>query len=270
MSPVALVTGAAGAMGGRTVVALARAGWQVVALDRPDDDERLPYTVTVPGALEAVVAEAVAAASPAVGGAGAVIAWPGDAARLDAVADAVAEAERRFGGLDAVVAAAGVIAGGVPSWEVPVEQEQAVLEVDLAAVLVAARAGVPALLRRPSPRRGRFVAVASAAAVRGLPMLGAYCAAKAGVVGFVRALAVELAATGVTANAVSPGSTDTRLLAESARLYGLDGAGAFAGQQPLGRLVEPDEIAAAVGFLLSDAAAAVTGANLAVDGGLSL
>ena len=284
MSPVALVTGAAGAIGGRTVVALARAGWQVVALDRPDDDDRLPYAVAVPGRLEAVVAEAVAAAPPgrpgrpaappavdgAVDGEAAVVAWPGDAAHLDAVAGAVAEAERRYGGLDAVVVAAGVIAGGVPSWELPVEQEAAVLEVDLAAVLVAARAGVPALLRRPVPRRGRFVAVASAAAVRGLPMLGAYCAAKAGVVGFVRALAVELGGTGLTANAVSPGSTDTPLLAESARLYGIEGAAVFAGQQPLGRLVEPGEVAAAIGFLLSDDAAAVTGANLAVDGGLSL
>lgn len=265
MSPVALVTGAAGAMGGRVVVALAEAGWQVVALDRPGDDDRLPYPVTAPGALEAVVGEARAVSS-----ATAVVAHPADAARLDEVAAAVAEAEGRFGGLDAVVAAAGVIAGGAPSWELPVAQEAAVLEVDLLAVLVAARAGVPALLRRPAPRRGRFVAVASAAATRGLPLLGAYCAAKAGVVGFVRSLAVELGGTGVTANAVSPGSTDTPLLQESARLYNLASAEAFAAQQPLGRLVDPGEVAAAVGFLLSEAAAAVTGANLAVDGGLSL
>ena len=129
---------------------------------------------------------------------------PWDVTDLDALAGAVAAAEERFGGLDAMIAAAGVIAGGVPHWEVPVEQERAVLDVDLGGVLNAARVAVPALLRRPEPREGRFVAVASTAAVRGLPMLAAYCAAKAGVAGFVRALAAELGGTGVTANAVAP------------------------------------------------------------------
>ena len=132
------------------------------------------------------------------------------------------DAERRWGGLDAIVAAAGVIAGGVHAWELDAEQERAVLEVNLGGVLTAARVGIPALLRRPEPREGRFIAVASTAATRGLPKLAAYCAAKAGVTGFVRALAVELGGTGVTANAVSPGSTRTPILDESARLYGLD------------------------------------------------
>ena len=179
-------------------------------------------------------------------------------------------AEERWGGLDAAVAAAGVIAGGVPAWQVPPGQEQAVLDVDLGGVLNLARAAVPALLRRPEPRRGRFVAVASAAATRGLPMLAAYCAAKAGVTGFVRALAAELGGTGVTANAVSPGSTQTPMLDESARLYGLPAAGAFAAQQPLGRLVSPAEVAAVIAFLAGDGGSAMTGAVVPVDGGLAL
>ena len=130
-------------------------------------------------------------------------------------------AEQPFGGLDAAIAVAGVIAGGVPAWEVPPGQQQAVLSIDLGGVLTLARVTVPAMLRRPQPRRGRFLAVASVAATRGLPMLAVYCAAKAGVAGFIRALATELGGTGVTANAVSPGSTETPILAESARLYGL-------------------------------------------------
>jgi SDR family mycofactocin-dependent oxidoreductase len=165
---------------------------------------------------------------------------------------------------------AGVIAGGVPAWEVPPGTEQAVIDIDLGGVINLARVAVPALLRRPAPRRGRFLAVASAAATRGLPMLAAYCAAKAGVAGFVRALGTELRDSGVTANAVSPGSTATPILDESARLYGLPSAGSFAAQQPLGRLLDPAEVAAVLAFLAGDGASAMTGAVIPVDGGLAL
>jgi SDR family mycofactocin-dependent oxidoreductase len=163
-----------------------------------------------------------------------------------------------------------VIAGGVPLWEVPPDQEQAVLDVSLGGVVNLARVAVPALLRRPVPRSGRFRAVASAAATRGLPMLAAYCAAKAGVAGLIRALAVELGGTGVTANAVSPGSTDTPILAESARLYELDSSRDFAAQQPVRRLLDPAEVAEMLVFLASPASSGMTGAVVPVDGGLSL
>jgi SDR family mycofactocin-dependent oxidoreductase len=199
-----------------------------------------------------------------------VIGVQADVRDADALAAAVGQAEDRWGGLDAALAVAGVIAGGVPAWQVPAGQEQAVLDIDLGGVLNLARVSVPALLRRPEPRRGRFLAVASAAATRGLPMLAAYCAAKAGVTGFIRALAVELGGTGITANAVSPGSTATAILDESARLYGLDGAGVFAAQQPLGRLLDPAEVAAVLAFLAGDGARAMTGAVVPVDGGLAL
>jgi SDR family mycofactocin-dependent oxidoreductase len=172
--------------------------------------------------------------------------------------------------LDAAVAAAGVIAGGLPLWEVPAEQERAVLDIDLGGTIALARATVPALLRRPAPRHGRFLAVASAAATRGLPMLAAYCAAKSGVAGLVRALAAELRGTGVTANAVSPGSTDTRVLVESARLYGLDDVQAFAAQAPLERLIDPAEVATVLAFLAGAGSSAMTGSVVAVDAGLAL
>ena len=144
------------------------------------------------------------------------------------------------------------------------------LDTDLGGVINLARAAIPALLRRPAPRSGRFLAVASAAATRGLPMLAAYCAAKAGVAGLIRALAAELGETGVTANAVSPGSTDTPILAESARLYGLPGASSFAAQQPVRRLLAPDEVAAALAWLAGEDSGGITGAVIPVDGGLAL
>jgi SDR family mycofactocin-dependent oxidoreductase len=239
----------------------------VVAVDRCADDPALPYALGTRAELDRVVADARAAADAA---GGAVVAVQADTRDGAALGAAVRLAEERWGGLDAAIAAAGVIAGGVPAWEVPLETEQAVLDIDLGGVLTLARVAVPALLRRPEPRSGRFLAVASAAATRGLPMLAAYCAAKAGVAGFIRALAAELGSTGVTANAVSPGSTATPILDESARLYDLPGAGSFAAQQPLGRLLRPAEVAAMLAFLAGESASAVTGAVIPVDGGLAL
>ena len=266
MTRVAVVTGAARGIGAATVHALARDGWAVVAVDRCSDDPRLPYRL----GTEADLAATVAAAAALTGSEDRIAPLKADASSAEAMREAVELAERRFGGLDAMIAVAGVIAGGVPLWEMPVEQEEAVVDANLRSVLVAARVGIPALLRRPEPRAGRFVAVASAAATRGLPMLAAYCAAKAGVTGLVRALAAELRGTHVTANAVTPGSTATPILDESARLYDLESAEAFSDQQPLARLIRPDEVAATIAWLADASTSAVTGAAIPVDGGLSL
>ena len=230
------------------------------AVDIAADDPAVPYQLGTKADLDAVVAAAPDRIHPVVA----------DVRHLDALHLIVAEAEHRWGGVDAAVAAAGVVAGGVSHQDVPLDQERAVLDVNLVGVLNLARAAIPALLRRPGPRSGRFVAVASAAAARGLPNLAAYCASKAGVAGLVRALAAELGESGVTVNAVSPGSTDTPILAESARLYALDDVAEFATHHPIGRLVEPGEVAAAIAFLLGPEAGAITGAVIPVDGGMAL
>ena len=263
---VAVVTGAARGIGAATVLALAAAGWSVLAVDSTADDPALPYPMATRDDLSGLVSRANAGARAP----GRVESFVADVRDTDAVTAAVAAAEQRWGGLDAAIAAAGVIAGGVPLWEVPLARQQTVLDVNLGGVLSLARAAIPALLRRPAPRSGRFLAVASAAATRGLPMLAAYCAAKAGVAGLVRALAAELADSGVTANAVSPGSTATPTLDETARLYDLPGAHAFASQQPVGRLLDPGEVAAVLAFLASPASSGMTGAIVPVDGGLAL
>ncbi len=255
---VAVVTGAGRGIGAATVRALVADGWSVLAVDVAADDPALPYPMAGKAELAAVAAH------------GRVEPFVADVRDPAAVDAAVAAAERLWGGLDAAIACAGVIAGGAPLWDVPIAEQQAVLDVNLGGVLTLARAAIPALLRRPAPRSGRFLAIASAAATRGLPLLAAYCAAKAGVAGLIRALGAELGGTGVTANAVSPGSTDTPILTESARVYGLPSAASFASQQPMGRLLDPDEIAAVLAFLAGPGSSAMTGAVVPVDGGLAL
>jgi SDR family mycofactocin-dependent oxidoreductase len=257
---VALVTGAARGIGAETVRALLDDEWCVVAVDVCADDPSLPYPLATKADLDAVVA----LDATRVRG---VVADVREAAALDA---AVALAEAEFGGLDAAIACAGVIGGGVTQWQLDVDAERTLIDVNLNGWLATARAAVPALLRRPTPRSGRLIAVASAAATRGMPMLTAYSAAKAGVCGSVRALAAELAPEGITVNSVSPGSTRGAMLDESARLYDLRDAEEFAEQQPMGRLLDPSEIAAAIAFLASPASSAVTGADVPVDGGLTL
>ena len=256
---VAVVTGAARGIGAATVRRLVAEGWGVVAVDACADDPSVDYPLARPEDLEALVQPD-----------GRVTTVVADVRDLVGLQRAVDVAVSTYGGLDAAFAVAGVIAGGAPHWATSIDAERAVLEVDLAGVLNLARAAVPALLARPEPRSGRFVAVASSAATQGLPRLAAYCAAKAGVVGFVRGLAGDLRGTGVTANAVSPGSTDTAMLAESARIYELSGVEVFAAQQPVERLLSPDEVAAALVWLAREDNGGITGAVVPVDGGLSL
>jgi SDR family mycofactocin-dependent oxidoreductase len=258
VSRVAVVTGAARGIGAATVRRLAGDGWSVVAVDVCADDPAIPYPLATGADLSSL---------EATGNVTAVVADVRDVAALQRAVDIAVDT---YGGLDAAVAVAGVIAGGGPHWQTDVAAERAVVDVDLVGVMNLARVAVPALLARPEPRSGRFVAVASTAATQGLPRLAAYCAAKAGVAGFVRGLAADLRGTGVTANAVSPGSTDTAMLAESARLYDLGGVETFAQQQPVERLLSPDEVAAAIAWLADAATGAVTGSTVAVDGGLSL
>ena len=117
-------------------------------------------------------------------------------------------------------------------------------------------------------QRGAIVNLASIAALGGIPARNAYSAAKAGVVGMTRAMAMEWARQGLRVNAVAPGYVATALVAELAGKGAIDGA-AIARRTPLGRMAEPAEIAQAIVFLLSPVASYITGAVLPVDGGWS-
>lgn len=253
-APVALVTGAGRGIGAAIARLLSSQGWRLAVADRCADDAALPYSLASPAQLSAVAAE--------------INAMPleMDVREAEAVSAGVEAVAAQHGRLDAVICAAGAIAGGTSTWTTHPDVWNAMLDINLTGVFNSATAAMPHLLEAPA---GRFVAIASAAGTTGLPQLAAYTAAKHGVVGLIRALAAEVGPLGVTANAVSPGSTQTSMLDATADLYGLDSTGDFAEHSRLQRLLEPVEIAAAVSWLCSPEASGVNGAVLAVDGGFS-
>jgi SDR family mycofactocin-dependent oxidoreductase len=262
-APVAVVTGAARGVGAATAARLALRGYTVALIDIPS--EAPGRVAPVPGPYVAATGSDLDLAAASCGGRG--HAWAADVRDDIAVSAVVESVLERFGRIDAVIAAAGAVAGGAPIWETTNDVWRSMIEINLTGVFNIARATIPAMLASPEPRNGRFVAVASAAAHHGLPQLGAYSAAKHGVAGLVKALAAELGSSGISANAVAPGSTDTAMLQASAAIYGLSDPRDFADQARIGRLLDPDEIAATIEWLCTDAPAALTGSVIDVDGG---
>jgi NAD(P)-dependent dehydrogenase (short-subunit alcohol dehydrogenase family) len=231
----ALVTGGASGIGLAIADALADAGAAVVTLDRSSaDTDRL------------VVADVTDSA---------------------AVARAVAEAAERLGGLDLLVNCAGIGAQGgvVDSTD---EEWQRVLDVNVVGTARVSRAAWPLLV---ASDRASIVNIASIAASAGLPQRAVYSASKGAVLALTRAMAADGIPVGIRVNAVSPGTADTpwveRLLASAP-----DPAAerrALEARQPHGRLVSAAEVAGAVLYLASPRSGSTTGADLAVDGGMS-
>jgi 3-oxoacyl-[acyl-carrier protein] reductase len=228
MRRTALVTGAGRGIGRAVATALADDAW-VAGLDC---DFPEPWT---PLALPADVRD--------------------PAATRAAVDRVVAERD----GLDWVVCAAGITRDRV-SWKMSDADWADVLAVNLTGAFNVVRAAIPALRRSPC---GRVVLIGSINGLRGAFGQANYAAAKAGLTGLARALALELARDGVTVNVVAPGFIDSAM---TAALTAEQRAAAVA-RTPLGRAGTPADVAAAVRFLCGDAAGFITGTVLAVDGG---
>ena len=258
---VAIITGAARGIGAATARQLAALGWRLVLVDRCRDDPTLPYPLATEDDLKATV--------EACGGPGQAEAVVADVRDQDALDAATVLAVERFGGLDAALAIAGCIGGGVEAWNTPDPLWSTLIAINLEGAWRLAKATVPAMLERPEPRQGRFVAVASAGGTVGIYLLAAYSAAKHGVIGLVRSLAAELGPHGITANAVAPGSTRTTMLAASADFYQLPTIEDFAEHHLIRRLLVPDEPAAMITWLCGPDSSGITGAVLPVDGGMT-
>jgi NAD(P)-dependent dehydrogenase (short-subunit alcohol dehydrogenase family) len=233
---VAIVTGAAGGIGRAAAMQLAAAGASVLVADRRDD------------------VEATAAAIAAAGGS--AEARLVDVTSPEPMEAMVAATVERFGGLDVLVNNAGTI--GPPSTIADQDPEvfERIFAVNVRGVFLGMKYAMP---RLAAQGKGAIVNVSSITAVSSLPKLGAYSASKHAVVGLTRVGALEGAADDVRVNAVLPGPTATRMIGDED----------FARDVPMKRVAEPDEPAAAICFLASDAASFVTGETLLVDGGMA-
>jgi 3-oxoacyl-[acyl-carrier protein] reductase len=232
------VTGASRGIGAATALMLAADGWPV----------RINYRSDEAGAKDVV------AKIEAEGGTATL--WQGDVADADAITRIVEPGDD--GPVLVLVNNAGVRMDNL-SPQLEDEQWQAVIDTNLTATFRATRAALPKMMRA---RFGRVINVSSVAGIRANPGQANYSASKAGVIGFTKTVAAEVARRGVTVNAVAPGLIETAFTEDVME-------GEMAKAIPARRVGTPEEVAACIRFLASEQASYVTGTTLTVDGGLS-
>ncbi|PYN16950.1 MAG: short-chain dehydrogenase [Candidatus Rokuibacteriota bacterium] len=268
---IVLVTGCGRVRGmGRAIaLAFARAGADVVATDiaaggtRNENEEGLEEIRLGWKGLDSLAGE--------IQGFGrSVLTLVGDVSRAADAERFVAEALARFGRVDVLVnnAAAPHGADRRLLWEVPEEAWDLVLDVNLKGTFLMSRAVIPPMLSR---RAGRIINMASVSGKRGTARRGAYTASKFGVIGLTQAMAQELAALGITVNAICPGSVDTSRRESTSRreraLAERDPSAPVLGLPPTGRIARPDDIARLALFFASEQCDHITGQAWNVDGG---
>jgi 3-oxoacyl-[acyl-carrier protein] reductase len=237
---VALVTGASRGIGRAIALTLARAGARVVVTSRGE-------------AAQAVADEIVQAGGEAMAVAADVV----DAEAVGAAVERVLEA---YGRLDVLVNNAGITRDQL-LLRMKRDDWDAVISTNLTGTFISTQAVLKTMVRQ---RTGRIISISSVVGQSGNPGQTNYAATKAGIIGFSKALAREVASRNITVNVVAPGLIDTDMTRE----ISADAQANWTATIPLGRLGTPDDIAAAVCFLASDAASYITGQVIAVNGGM--
>jgi glucose 1-dehydrogenase len=243
---VTLVTGSSRGIGRAIAIRYAREGADVV-VNYHHDAEGAHLTR---GEVEAV------------GGRACII--QADVSRVSAVREMMAKAIEHFGKLDVLVNNAGVM-HGAPFWEATEEDFDRVLSVDLKGPFFAIQAFVQHLLATQRP--GKVINISSVHEDLPFPNFASYCAAKGGLRTLMRTLAIELGRFGITVNAIAPGAIQTALNTRPVDDFAQRPA--LLEQIPLGRLGQPEDVAALAAFLASADADYITGASYLVDGGLA-
>lgn len=242
--PVALVTGASRGIGAACARGLAEAG----------------YDIGIGYAGDEAAADATALAVREIGVQ--AMTHRADVSNPEAAAELVSAVEEGLGPLDALVLNAGITRDG-PALRMDPDDWNAVLQTNLSGAFFTARPALRGMLKR---RAGSVVAISSVVGLTGNAGQVNYAASKAGMIGMVKTLARESAARGVRVNAVAPGYITTDMTAAIPEEY----REKIQAATPLGRLGEPDDVAAAVRFLCSEDAGFMTGTVLSVDGGLAI
>ncbi|MEO8956654.1 MAG: mycofactocin-coupled SDR family oxidoreductase [Ktedonobacteraceae bacterium] len=266
---VVFITGAAHGMGRAHALAFARAGAKLVLCDACRQYTTVPYPMAQPEELASLATEIAEMGRP-------VIAKQVDITNLAAMQALQEQARQELGPIDIVVANAGLYSFA-PSWELSEEQWDETVNVDLKGVWITCKVCIPDMLQR---RGGKIICIASTAAVKGMANLAHYVAAKHGVLGLVKTLAIELAPYNVNVNAVCPTSVDT-VMCRNQALYDIfaGGPGPQATEEhmlalmnqlnlfPDRDLLPPEAVSAAVLWLASNEARHITGCALPVDAG---
>lgn len=194
---------------------------------------------------------------------GQAVCLPGDVTDETYAQDLVALAEQEFDGLDGAFNNAGIVGDVGPIPNMSPDNWQSVLATNLTSAFYAAKAQIPAMEKRKSGSivfTGTFVGFSNG----GMPGMGAYAAAKAGLLGLTQSLASDCAANAIRINTILPGGTKTEMAGNDPDIHNL-----VAGLHPMKRMADPREIAQLAMFLLSDRASFITGSPMAVDGGMA-